>query len=244
MTTSSVLARIKRFGWVSIGLAPALAGCHVMGHHQRDEIPHYGVIDPDQPRELTLVSMPPHVLEPPDEVEVSVRPAALELTTAPLTVQPDGLIDLGFHGEVYVAGLNLAQAEAKLSQHLSAVAARRKLTTHEPIEASVRLTDGTQSKSYFVLGAVATQGKFPINGNVTVLDAILQAGLRSGSLPEKAYLVRPHPVGTPDQVLLIDWCGIRDRGETMTNYQVFPGDRIIVPGGKPPGLLGALLGGG
>ncbi len=25
------------------------------------------------------------------------------------------------------------------------------------------------------------------------------------------------------------------------NYQVFPGDRIIVPGGKPPGLLSVMF---
>jgi polysaccharide export outer membrane protein len=45
-------------------------------------------------------------------------------------------------------------------------------------------------------------------------------------------------------VLKIDWCGIKDRGDTLTNYQVLPGDRIIVPGGKPPGVLQTLLGGG
>ena len=51
------------------------------------------------------------------------------------------------------------------------------------------------------------------------------AGLRTNSLPNKAYLARPHPAGGPDQVLKIDWFGIRDRGDTLTNYQVFPGDR-------------------
>ena len=29
----------------------------------------------------------------------------------------------------------------------------------------------------------------------------------------------------------------------MTNYQIFPGDRLVVPGGRPPGLLGSLFGG-
>ena len=99
-----------------------------------------------------------------------------------------------------------------------------------------------QSKYYYVMGTVQTQGRFPIKGNETVLDAILQAGLKSNSLPEKAYLVRPHPPGECDQVLKIDWCGIRERGDTLTNYQLFPGDRIIVPGTKPPSLIATLLG--
>ena len=58
------------------------------------------------------------------------------------------------------------------------------------------------------------------------------------------YLVRPQPAGHPDLILKIDWKGIKERGETLTNYQLFPGDRIVVPGGKDPGLLGTLLGGG
>src|SRR5581483_10996986 len=101
----------------------------------------------------------------------------------------------------------------------------------EPIEVSVRLVNGTTSKSYYVIGTVTTQGRFPITGNETVLDAILQAGLRVNSLPEKAYLARPRPAGGPDQILRIDWERIKV-GDTLTNYQLMPGDRIVVPGTK------------
>jgi len=111
----------------------------------------------------------------------------------------------------------------------------------EPYEVSVRLVNN-QSQYYYVLGAVGNQGRFKSTGNETVLDAILQAQLRSHSLPEKAYLARPIRPGGPDQVLKIDWFGIKDRGDTLTNYQVLPGDRIVVPGTKPPGLIGSLLG--
>jgi polysaccharide export outer membrane protein len=41
--------------------------------------------------------------------------------------------------------------------------------------------------------------------------------------------------------LKIDWCGIKDRGDTLTNYQLFPGDRIVVPGTRPPGLIATLI---
>lgn len=88
---------------------------------------------------------------------------------------------------------------------------------------------------------MTTQGKFPILGNETVLDAILAAGLLNKSQPDKAYLVRPHPVNGQDQILKIDWDGIKNRGDTMTNYQIFPGDRIVVPGGRPPNKLWVLL---
>jgi len=221
----------------------AAAGCSGLRNaHATKHIPHPGLIDPHQPRELQMVSMPPYVVEPPDELEITVRPAVADLTTTTLTVRADGNIDLGLLGDVYVAGLTLDQTELKIAQHLSARYSGR--GPRPAYQVSVRLSNGTQSKSYYVLGTVTTQGKFPVTGNETVLDAILTAGLRSNSIPEKAYLVRPHPAGGPDQILKIDWVSIKERGDTLTNYQIFPGDRIIVPGGRPPGLLSTLLGGG
>ena len=156
-------------------------------------------------------------------------------------VQADGNVDLGFAGDVYVSGLTLAEAEERIAVQLNDAARRQDTKPSKPYRVSVRLATG-QSKYYYVLGTVATQGKFKANANDTVLDAILQAGLKSNSLPEKAYLVRPHPLGGHDQVYKIDWFGIRDRGDTLTNYQVFPGDRVVVPGTKPPGLISSLLG--
>ena len=221
-----------------LGLVGTLAGCGTLrGKHE----PQPGIVDPRQPKELEMVSMPPYVIEPPDEIEVSVRPTSLEVLLTTVAVQADGVIDLGFAGDVYVAGLTLAQAEQKIAQHLEPIAERRKV--REPVDVSVRLVNGSQSKFYYVIGSVTTQGRFPIVGNENVLDAILAAGLRSNSNPEKAYLVRPHPPSGADQILKIDWLGIKERGDTMTNYQLFPGDRLVVPGGKQPGLLGSLFGG-
>ena len=151
------------------------------------------------------------------------------------------MIDLGFAGDVYVVGLTLEEVELKIAQQLTAAAMQQNQKIDQPYRVSVRLTN-VQSKFYYVMGTVTTQGRFPIKGNETVLDAILQAGLKTNSLPEKAYLVRPHPPGEHDQVLKIDWCGIKERGDTLTNYQLFPGDRVVVPGTKPPGLIATLLG--
>ena len=229
---------------VAAGLLPlgGLSGCAGLStEHAKRHIPQPGIVDCTQPRELGMVSMPPYVVEPPDELEVTVRPASPDLTLTNMTVQSDGNLDLGFAGDVYVAGLTLQQVEQKIALHLNQVAASNgDKTTYK---ASVRLINGTQSKFYYVMGTVTTQGRFPVTGNDTVLDAIITAGLRTNSIPEKAYLVRPHPAGGPDQILKVDWVGIKDRGDTLTNYQIFPGDRIIVPGGKPPGLLSTLFGG-
>src|SRR5579863_8772623 len=100
------------------GLIPAVCGCQGGGNaHATRKIPQLGGIDPNQSRELQMVSMPPYVIEPPDELEVAVRPASPDLTLSTLTVQADGNIDLSFAGDVYVAGLTLDDAERKIAQH-------------------------------------------------------------------------------------------------------------------------------
>ena len=220
-----------------IGLGWAIAGCGMTNKHK----PQQGVVDIHQPRELEMVSMPPYVLEPPDEIEISVRPTAMDIPLTTVTVQADGVVDLGFNGDVYLAGLTLGQAEMKIAEHLEPIATQKRLKA--PIEVSVRLVNGSQSKFYYVLGSVTSPGRFPVQGNEDVLSAILAAGLRSNSRPDKAYVVRPHPINGADQILKVDWDGIQERGDTVTNYQLFPGDRVVVPGGGRPGLLGSLFGG-
>src|SRR4051812_10438506 len=96
------------------------AGCSALNKHHAAAIPHPGIIDPNQPGELRMVSMPPYVVEPPDELEVSVRPLVGDLSARSLVVQPDGVLDLGFAGDVFVAGLTLDQVERKISQHITA----------------------------------------------------------------------------------------------------------------------------
>lgn len=246
MTAGKVTPHHRFQGLLGGALLLALTGsvgCSGMRtRREAKRVPQLGVVDPHQARELQKVSLPAYVIEPPDELDVTVRPSTTDSNMTSVTVRPDGVVDLGFVGDVYVAGLTLAEAEQKIAQHLTDEALARNEKIQKPYEVSVRLA-GAQSKYYYVLGSVSNQGRFKLTGNETVLDAILQAGLRPNSLPNKAYLSRPSLVGAQPQVLAIDWTGIKERGDTLTNYQLFPGDRVVVPGTKPPGLVQSLLGG-
>jgi len=85
------------------------------------------------------------------------------------------------------------------------------------------------SKTYFVLGDVAAPGKIPSTGNETVLDALQYAGgLLNTADRKNIRLVRPGRDGKTGKVYKVDLEGIEERGETATNYQVFPRDRIVV----------------
>jgi hypothetical protein len=72
--------------------------------------------------------------------------------------------------------------------------------------------------------------RFPITGNETVLDVISQIqGIPAISTKDRIWVARPAPVCSDcDQMLPVDWVGITQRGATLTNYQILPGDRIYI----------------
>ncbi len=235
------------FDWVVIfALIGVCNGCGVLDKHQEPKVPQYGGYDPTSPKELNKVSLPAYVIEPPDELEIAARPDNLEFSTRSAVVHQDGMIDLGFYGHVYVAGLTVPEAELEIARQIISQPLNPEKSAKDrekdPVRVSVRLVNGSRSKQFYVLGTVNAPGAYPITGNETVLDAILQGGLKSNSLPQKSYLARPSLQGGPDRVLRIDWDQIK-QGETETNYQLMPGDRVVVPGGKPPGLIKSLIGG-
>ncbi len=73
-------------------------------------------------------------------------------------------------------------------------------------------------------------GRLPITGNETVLDAINYAG---GLIPTASTvnirLVRPAPPGACcEQTLPVNLAAIVNAGDPTTNYQLMPGDRLMV----------------
>src|SRR5437763_1955980 len=175
------------------------------------------------PRELAKILHGPYVVEPGDTL--LVQPADLD---APVrlppdqTVLPDGTIDLGKYGRPVVAGHTVPEIE-ELVQAL--VKAKEK----DPVLVNVRLV-GRASKVYYVLGEVNAPGAFPINGRETVLDALVAAGnLTRRASQDNIILDRPTPPDGCRVVLPVCWREITQLGDTTTNYQIMPGDRIFVP---------------
>ena len=85
------------------------------------------------------------------------------------------------------------------------------------------------STYYYVLGDVLVPGRLPCSGKETVLDAFQYAGgLLPTAEPKDIRLVRPGRNGKPSRVYKVDLEAIQDRGELRSNYQIFPGDRLIV----------------
>jgi polysaccharide export outer membrane protein len=140
-------------------------------------------------------------------------------------VRPDGTISLGLYGNVRVTGLTLPEAKAAIESQLSQFL--------EKPEVAVDVF-AYNSKVYYVIydggGNGQTVARLPITGNETVLDAVANLnGLSPVADKHRIWVSRPAPACNGcDQILPVDWCGIVTRGETTTNYQLLPGDRIFV----------------
>lgn len=175
-------------------------------------------------RELAKEPLPPHIVLLGDAL--LIQPVDLDSPVrlpSDLPVQPDGTIDLGKYGRPVVVGKTLPQIEALASDLIKAQEKQGTAIT-------VRLV-GRSSSVYYVFGEVNAPGSFPITGRETVLDGIVAAGgVTKKASRQNVILSRPtspdgcrlvYPVCLPQIVQL---------GDTTTNYQLLPGDRIYVPG--------------
>jgi polysaccharide export outer membrane protein len=139
-------------------------------------------------------------------------------------VRPDGTVGLGSYGSVYVAGMTIAQAKAAIESHLAKYLYKPEVTID---------VYAFNSKFYYVITDFAGAGqqvvRLPHTGNETVLDAVSNIGGLSAVSSKKLWVARPAPTdcGT-DQILPVDWCGITQKGQVKTNFQLLPGDRVFI----------------
>ena len=127
-------------------------------------------------------------------------------------------------GDVYVAGMCLADAKAAIEEKLSEF-------LEEP-EVSVDIFS-YNSKVFYIITQGAGLGeqviRLPITGNETVLDGIAQLGGLGQFSSNRLWVARPSPHGTGyDQVLPVNWNDITQGASTTTNYQLMPGDRLYI----------------
>ncbi|MEM6328895.1 MAG: polysaccharide biosynthesis/export family protein [Planctomycetota bacterium] len=139
-------------------------------------------------------------------------------------VGPDGRVNLGTYGSVYVTGMTLNQAKATIEERLSYY-----------LENPEVIVDvfAYNSKKYYI---VTQGGGFgdqitdqPITGNETVLDALSRIGGLSQISSTKIFIARPAPGGVGcEQILPVDYTAITRGGQTATNYQLMDGDRLFI----------------
>jgi polysaccharide export outer membrane protein len=183
------------------------------------------------PRELEKRPLEAYIVEPgdgllivPSELDSPVRLPSDQV------VLPDGSIDLGKFGRIMVAGKTVPEIEGIVNRVVADKSKDKDKEKDQPPVGfiNVRLVNRV-SKVYYVLGEVNTPGSFPLQGRETVLDGILAAGgLNAKASRKNIILVRPSPPDGCRTVLAICYPEIVQLGDTSTNYQLRPGDRIYV----------------
>jgi polysaccharide export outer membrane protein len=174
-----------------------------------------------------LTKPAPGTLKEPITVTVALAETrAQQQIRGPHLVQPDGFVTLGVYGRVYVDRMSIPEAKAAIENHLS-------LYLVKP-EVSLDVA-GFNSKVFYVItdgaGSGAQAARFPMTGKLTVLDALCQVNGLSPTSSKCIYLVRPAPSGSGEELVCqVRWQDVARRGETATNYQVFPNDRIYIVG--------------
>ncbi len=220
--------------------------------------PHRAPFDthpPYAPREFAKRAISDYIIEAPDILLIQATAAitlpGLEIRGGHL-VRPDGTVSLGAYGKVFVNGRTIEEARHEIAKVLQGRVKKRepgeigkdgriipgKVVGEykvEEIESELQVdVVAYNSKFYYVITDNAGYGqqvfRIAFTGNETVLDGISQIqGLPAASSKKKVWVARATPDHQgPPHVLPVDWCGIVERGEAATNYQLFPGDRIFV----------------
>ena len=187
------------------------------------------------PKELDKAVLAAYVIEPGDTLAVEATdldsPVRLPGNQP---VLPDGTIDLGKYGRPVVAWKTVSQIESEVRRLIDAQVkgandAKEKAST----AVTVRLI-GRESKVFYVLGEVNAPRAYPLAGRETVLDGILVAGGLTRQADAKKIIVsRPTKPDGCRIVLPICYNEIVQLGDTATNYQLQPGDRIFIPSISP-----------
>lgn len=172
----------------------------------------------------TYTSQSPYVIEPPDVLQIVVTNGSLKAdmsVSGDYIVGPDGTVDLGDYGSVYIAGMEVAEAESTMEEKLS-----------DHLQSPTVVVDvlASNSKVFYVITKSSggdSVVRVPCTGNETALDAITQIGGIQNPQKTDLWIARPSQTGT-DQIMPIEWDRVASGENTSTNYRIYPGDRLFV----------------
>ena len=158
------------------------------------------------------------------------RSATAEELSGRYRVEPNGVVNLGRCGMVYVTGKTVTEARKAVEAQLA--------HDFDSPRASVEVLQYSGMSYYIIVDTALLPGegnmwRLPITGNETVLDAVCKARELSSAMARLStktiWVARPAPGdSTPEQILPVDWDAVTHGGITDTNYQILPGDRIYI----------------
>jgi len=159
-----------------------------------------------------------YTIGPGDVLEISIWQHP-ELNRI-VTVRPDGRMSFSLIGDVDANGLTPAELDEVITKRLSEY-------VHNP-EVTVVVTT-IKSNQILVLGQVTRPGAYPMEANLTVLEAVAIAGSYTESAGLKAVTVTRRSQERSSKVIKVNLRKVIAEGDRSGNIILEPGDIVHVP---------------
>jgi polysaccharide export outer membrane protein len=168
-----------------------------------------------------------YVVGPQDVLKITVFDEAQ--LTGMFRVDNDGAFQYPFIGRVTAAGRTLREIEGELTKRLAEGYVKRPQVALE--------VDQYRSRSLFIVGEVRTPGKYPLTGQMTLIEALAQAGYTTPSAGSDVLILRSASADaagrelTPEQATQTTRINLTElqAGRTTSNIVLKEGDTIFVP---------------
>jgi len=192
--------------------------------------PTAGAQAPAQPASTQAAANRPsdYVVGPQDVLKVSVYDEPTMSGT--FRVDTDGSFQYPMLGRVAASGMRVRDIEQMLKTKLEDGFIRRAQVTVD--------VDQFRSRSVFIVGEVRSPGKYPMTGQMSLIEALAAAGSTTPTASSEVLILRPRnpttaqPL-TPDQVDQTNVTRINlgdlQLGRLSDNVSLMEGDTIFVP---------------
>ena len=131
-----------------------------------------------------------------------------------LTVRPDGKISLPLAGEFQAAGVTASQLEDSIAKKLASLIQNPQVTV---------IVQDNKSQRFNIMGEVNRPGTYPLQSDMTIIDAVaIAGGLRDFAKPKKMYVLRGSskiPVNYKEVI----------GGKLEANLKLQSKDTVVVP---------------
>lgn len=140
------------------------------------------------------------------------------------TVEQDGTFTYPQLGRIKAGGQTLRALEAELKKQLA-----DGYLKNPQVAVAV---ETYRSQRFLIMGEVRNPGEYQLNGEMTLLAALVRAGSTTGTAGREAMIVRApkkgSPAGTPGQTLTIDLDRLQ-AGDVSQNVVLMDGDTVNIP---------------
>ena len=166
-----------------------------------------------------LVVLPDYIIGPEDVLEISVwKNSDLSKT---VQVRPDGRISLPLIGDIVAVDQTTSQLTENIASKLKKYMAKPTVSI---------VVKEVNSYNIFVMGAVASPGKYALKSKTTLLQAlVISGGLTDLADRNKIVVFRLGKNGKGLTKIKASYDDIVLRDGTKQNIELKPGDTVVIP---------------